>query len=118
VKDGGVNPYEGDLKAYRQLIMDQRRKERSDARKAKKQKKSGSDKAANGSQKLTVNAVQMAQLEAKIDKLTRQKQELEARMANEHVAQDPSQLAELAASYDQINGDLTATEAAWFDAQS
>ena len=118
VKDGGVNPYEGDLKAYRQLIMDQRRKERSDARKAKKQKKSASNEAANGSEKPSVNAVQMAQLEAKIDTLTRQKQELEVQMANEQVAQDPSQLAELAASYDQISVDLTATEAAWFDAQS
>jgi ATP-binding cassette subfamily F protein 3 len=117
VKDGGVNPYEGDLKAYRRLIMDQRRKERSDARKAKKKKKSGSDKVVNGPKKPTVNAVQMAELEAKIDVLTEQKKTLEAQMANEQVAQDPNQLAELAASYDQINGDLTATEAAWFDAQ-
>jgi predicted phage-related endonuclease len=98
--------------------MDQRRKERSDARKAKKQKKSGSDKVVNGPKEPTVNAVQMAELEAKIDVLTEQKKTLEAQMANEQVAQDPNQLAELAASYDQINGDLTATEAAWFDAQS
>jgi hypothetical protein len=34
------------------------------------------------------------------------------------VAQDHGQLAELAASYEQIDSDLMATEAAWFEAQS
>ena len=122
VKDGGVRSYEGDLKAYRQLIMDQRRKERSDARNAKKQKKSNADKSGGPTVKPavkpTVNAAQMAELEAKIDVLTQQKQELEAQMAHEQVAQDQGQLAELAASYEQINSDLMATEAAWFEAQS
>ena len=122
VKDGGVRSYEGDLKAYRQLIMDQRRKERSDARNAKKQKKSNADKSGGQTVKPavkpTVNAAQMAELEAKIDVLTQQKQELEAQMAHEQVAQDQGQLAELAASYEQINNDLMATEAAWFEAQS
>ena len=122
VKDGGVRSYEGDLKAYRQLIMDQRRKERSDARNAKKQKKSNADKSGGPTVKPavkpTVNAAQMAELEAKIDVLTQQKQELEAQMAHEQVAQDQGQLAELAASYEQINNDLMATEAAWFEAQS
>ena len=122
VKDGGVRSYEGDLKAYRQLIMDQRRKERSDARNAKKQKKSNADKSGGPTVKLavkpTVSAAQMAELEAKIDVLTQQKQELEAQMAHEQVAQDQGQLAELAASYEQINSDLMATEAAWFEAQS
>ena len=122
VKDGGVRSYEGDLKAYRQLIMDQRRKERSDARSAKKQKKSNADKSGGPTVKPavkpTVNAAQMAELEAKIDVLTQQKQELEAQMAHEQVAQDQGQLAELAASYEQINNDLMATEAAWFEAQS
>ena len=122
VKDGGVRSYEGDLKAYRQLIMDQRRKERSDARNAKKQKKSNADKSGGPTVKPavkpTVGAAQMAELEAKIDVLTQQKQELEAQMAHEQVAQDQGQLAELAASYEQINNDLMATEAAWFEAQS
>jgi hypothetical protein len=122
VKDGGVRSYEGDLKAYRQLIMDQRRKERSDARNAKRQKKSNVDKSGGPTVKPavkpTVGAAQMAELEAKIDVLTQQKQELEAQMAHEQVAQDQGQLAELAASYEQINNDLMATEAAWFEAQS
>jgi ATP-binding cassette subfamily F protein 3 len=122
VKDGGVRSYEGDLKAYRQLIMDQRRKERSDARNAKKQKKSNADKSGGPTVKPavkpTVNAAQMAELEAKIDVLTQQKQELEEQMAHEQVAQDHGQLAELAASYEQIDSDLMATEAAWFEAQS
>ena len=103
VKDGGVRSYEGDLKAYRQLIMDQRRKERSDARNAKKQKKSNADKSGGPTVKPavkpTVGAAQMAELEAKIDVLTQQKQELEAQMAHEQVAHDQGQLAELAASY-------------------
>jgi predicted phage-related endonuclease len=60
----------------------------------------------------------MAELEAKIDVLTQQKQELEEQMAHEQVAQDHGQLAELAASYEQIDSDLMATEAAWFEAQS
>jgi ATP-binding cassette subfamily F protein 3 len=117
VKDGGVMSYEGDLKAYRQLIMDQRRKERSQARIAKKQKKSSADQRVATGVNPTVNAAQMAELEAKIAALTEQKKELEVQMSREKVAQDQNQLAELAASYDQINSDLTATEAAWFEAQ-
>ena len=39
VKDGYVNNYEDDLETYRKLVIDQRRKEKSDAKKDRKNKK-------------------------------------------------------------------------------
>ncbi len=80
VKDGSVTSYDGDLEAYRQLIMEQRRKERPDARKAKKQKKSGTKETVANGNKPSGNPVQIAKLEAKIEALTAQKTDLEAQM--------------------------------------
>ena len=118
VKDGSVMSYDGDLEAYRQLIMEQRRKERSDARKAKKQKKSGAEEAVANGNKPSGNPVQIAKLEAEIEALTAQKTDLEAQMSTQQVAQDQTQLTQLAQAHEQINTDLTALEAAWFEAQS
>ena len=118
VKDGSVMPYDGDLEAYRQLIMEQRRKERSDARKAKKDKKSGADEAVTERPRPSGNPVQIAKLEAEIEALTAQKNALEAEMSSHDVAQDPSRLAALAIDYEQVKTDLSAREAAWFDAQA
>lgn len=118
VKDGSVMPYDGDLEAYRQLIMEQRRKERSDARKAKKDKKSGADEVVTERPRPPGNPVQIAKLEAEIEALTAQKHALEAEMSSHDVAQDPSRLAALAIDYEQVKTDLAAREAAWFDAQA
>lgn len=118
VKDGSVMPYDGDLEAYRQLIMEQRRKERSDARKAKKDKKSGADEVVTERPRPSGNPVQIAKLEAEIEALTAQKHALEAEMSSHDVAQDPSRLAALAIDYEQVKTDLAAREAAWFDAQA
>lgn len=111
-------PYDGDLEAYRQLIMEQRRKERSDARKAKKDKKSGADEAVTERPRPSGNPVQIAKLEAEIEALTARKNTLEAEMSSHDVAQDPSRLAALAIDYEQVKTDLSAREAAWFDAQA
>ena len=118
VKDGSVMSYDGDLEAYRQLIMEQRRKERSDARKAKKQKKSGTKETVANGNKPSGNPVQIAKLEAEIEALTAQKTDLEAQMSTGQVAQDQTQLTQLAQAHEQINTDLTTLEAAWFEAQS
>ncbi len=118
VKDGSVMPYDGDLEAYRQLIMEQRRKERSDARKAKKHKKSGANEPVTERMKPSGNPVQIAKLESEIDALTAQKNDIEAEMSSHDVAQDPSRLAALAIDYEKIKTDLSAREAAWFEAQA
>ena len=39
IKDGSANPYNDDLEAYRHLIIEQRRKERSDTKKKNKENK-------------------------------------------------------------------------------
>jgi ATP-binding cassette subfamily F protein 3 len=111
VKDGGVAPYEGDLLAYRQLIMDQRRKERSDARKAKKEKKSKGDKPTS------VNPMQITKLEAEIDTLSAQKADIEAQMSADKAVRDQALMAELATRYDKINAELNAREDAWLALQ-
>jgi ATP-binding cassette subfamily F protein 3 len=53
IKDGTVQPYDDDLEAYRQLIMDQRKNERGDAKKDRKQKKDA--KRIGGNDKIYAN---------------------------------------------------------------
>lgn len=73
VADGGCHAYDGDIDAYRQHVMDQRKRERKEAReanKAGKEKKSSND-----------NEKDAKKLEKKIAELTRKRDDLENEIA-------------------------------------
>jgi ATP-binding cassette subfamily F protein 3 len=113
VRDAGVAPYDDDLEGYRNLIMDQRRRERSDAKKNKKDKKNQkSNKKTNGSGNNSIQA-----LEAKLTDLSEQKQVLENEMASSKAINKPALMDELLSQYAVMEQTLSETEAAWFEAQ-
>ena len=109
VRDAGVAPYEGDLDAYRGLIMDQRREERAQARKSKK-----TQKAKPAAKTDTAKA---EKLEAELAKFTAQKTELEAAMSQPDAMADSAKMEQLLAEYAQVETQIGETEKAWFDTQ-
>ncbi len=110
VKDGSVTPYNDDLEAYRQLVIDQRRKERSDAKKDKKDKKDHKK-----SKKNKRNPVE--KLEKKVNKYTAEKLALETEMATPKAINKPGVMDELLAQYAVVQTSLEEAEAAWLEAQ-
>ncbi|MDG1691045.1 MAG: ABC-F family ATP-binding cassette domain-containing protein [Alphaproteobacteria bacterium] len=109
VRDAGVAPYEGDLDAYRGLIMEQRREERAQARKSKK-----TQKAKPAAKTDTAKA---EKLEAELAKFTAQKTELEAAMSHPDAMADSAKMEQLLAEYAQVETQIGETEKAWFDTQ-
>ena len=109
VRDAGVAPYEGDLDAYRGLIMDQRREERARARKSKK-----TQKAKPAAKTDTAKA---EKLETELAKFTAQKTELEAAMSHPDAMADSAKMEQLLAEYAQVETQIGETEKAWFDTQ-
>lgn len=71
VADGACKPYDGDVDAYRQLVIEQRKKERKEAKQAGKSKKADVPEADKEAKKL----------EKKIEDLTRQRDKLENEIA-------------------------------------
>ena len=117
VKDGGVSAYDGDLQAYRGLIMEQRRQERADARKNKKAKQAdpvetSPPAAAKGDPK------KAAKLEAQLEKLLQQKTDLEAALSAPEALADEPLLQKILADYAAVEKQVDELETAWIEAQT
>ena len=110
VKDAGVAAYDGDLEAYRALIMDQRRKERADARKNKK-----SSKTETSTQR--PDSAKADKLETKLGKLTQDKADLESAMSEPDAVADTKKMEKLLAQYATLEKDISETETQWFACQ-
>jgi len=110
IKDGKVTPYNDDLEAYRQLIIDQRKKERNDAKKDRKQKKDDKPAANNNNQ-------QVEKLEKNLEKLTAEKAALEAEMVKPEVASKLETMQELLARYALVQKEVELAEMEWMQAQ-
>lgn len=110
VKDGMVKPYNDDLEAYRQLVIDQRKKERSDGKKNNKK-----NKDYKKSKKKSGNSLEKA--EKKLNKWSEEKAALEAEMATPKAINKPGLMDELLAKYNEVQREVEAAEAAWIAAQ-
>jgi ATP-binding cassette subfamily F protein 3 len=109
VQNGGVQPYTDDLEAYRRLVIDQRRKERSDAKKDKKEntyKKSKKKKKPKSPEKL----------EKTFNKWNEEKTALETEMAHPKAINQPALMAELVEKYTAVQKEVEKAEAAWLKA--
>lgn len=102
VADGTCKSYDDDLDAYRQLVVQQRRKERSDG--TKKEKKKDVQAEANP------KAKELQKLEEKLAELTLRKDAMDNEMAEAH--NDPKQLKRLSKTYDDLQKEIAATEKA------
>lgn len=111
VKDGAVTPYNDDLEAYRRLIIDQRRKERSDSKKQKRENKKSKKK------KKDPKKVSIDKLEKNLNKCSEEKAAIEAEMSTPKAINKPGLMDELLEKYTIIEKELKAAEEAWVKAQ-
>ncbi len=99
VAEGGCRPYEDDVEAYRNLIMRQRKKERTEAKQAGKKNKGGNEFDK-----------ERAKLEKKVAQLTHERDELETAMAN---ATNAHTLTDLTKTLARKAQELAAAEEQW-----
>ncbi len=109
IKDGAVTPYTDDLEAYRRLIIDQRRKERSDSKKNKKEKKN-KKKSKNKKENPTQT------LEKNLNKWTEEKNSIEVEIGSEKAIGDEKYMTNLLSRYDIVQKEVEEAEAAWLEA--
>ncbi len=111
VADGGCRPYDGDVEAYRELIISQRRKERADAKQSSRKNKEERKK-----EKVSPLVKEAKQLEKKITDLTSKREAVENEIANLSMnskkAYNP-QLKDLNISLSRLNQELQDVEKEW-----
>jgi ATP-binding cassette subfamily F protein 3 len=125
VAGGTVAPYDGDLDDYRRLLLEQRRAERRRARDARP------DKAPAASRKDKRRAAAEARAavadlrkaiktaETRLEKLTRKKQALEARLAEPEIYNGPTAaLLALQLEHGALKQAIAEAEEAWLGAQA
>jgi ATP-binding cassette subfamily F protein 3 len=110
VKDGGVHPYNDDLEAYRTLIIEQRKKERSDVKKKNKDNKN--EKKSKHSKKN-----QSDKIEKQLNKLLEERKEIETQMEHPKAINQPKLMAELLDKYSSLQKEIEATEKSWVEEQ-
>ncbi len=122
VRDGGVEPFEGDLEDYQRLLTEQRREERErqrgetgaapDPRKQDRKAAAEARAATSGLRK------KVAEAEARLEKLTRAKEILEGRLADPATYESGAdKLNDLQRQHRDIVSALEKTEESWLKAQ-
>ncbi len=117
VKDGTCVPYEDDMDAYRALIIDQRRREKADAKaqaKASKEDRKAESEKRKAQEQLRKT---LEKAEKALAKLQQQKAELEAEMAKPKAIALIELMRELQTQYSVVQKEIDETEAVWLDAQ-
>jgi len=105
VADGTCQPYNDDLDAYRNLIVQQRRKEREQARKETRGDKTDTKKSSKDT-----NEKDIQKLEEKIADLSARKDAMENEMAVCSSSGDAKQLKRLTLSYEALQKELSDAE--------
>ncbi|NBX02583.1 MAG: ABC transporter ATP-binding protein, partial [Alphaproteobacteria bacterium] len=108
VADGTCKPYDGDLEDYRKLIVQQRRREREDAKKEARGNKNEKPKDAP---KLTKAEKEAAKLEQKLAELNAKKDALENDIANVCASGDTHQLKDLNTTHASLQKQIGKLEA-------
>jgi ATP-binding cassette subfamily F protein 3 len=109
VKDGKVQNFTGDLESYKQLIIDQRRKERSADRAENREKKNNNKKAKEKKD----NSIK--KVEQEIEKWSSEKQRLEKEMATTQALNKPSYMNELTEKYKIAQSQIDSYEAKYLE---
>ena len=125
VRDGHVAPFEGDMADYRALTLD--RKLRSDdastssvsvVREASSSKKEKRQISAERRKDSSALSKRVKKAEALVERLTREKQDILAQLAEPALYQDrPEEAKRLQQQIGWLQRDLDAAEAAWIDGQ-
>ena len=132
VGDGGVGSFDGDLGDYRTLLLKQRRGERAEARAAKAEARSAKAETGDGTiskkdrrkaaadARAAVADLRKAAREAekRMARLTRQKSDLETRLADPEVYNGPTaKLMDLQVRHGEVKRKIAEAEDAWLEAQ-
>jgi len=110
VKDGTCTPYNDDVDSYRRLIIEQRRKERSDAKKETKNKKIENKAKSPKNNKLI-------QAEKDLERLSRELASIEAAMAEPQALSSPKLMNDLITQYAKTQKQVELAETTWLNAQ-
>jgi ATP-binding cassette, subfamily F, member 3 len=113
VKDGAVQSFADDLDAYRQLIIDQRRNERSQARKAAKKEAEKAKEAP----KPKANPQKITKAEEDMERLSQKVKAIEAELAGEKALGNPDEMQRLLDAYEQTKAALEKAEENWLSLQ-
>ena len=108
VKDNAVTPYSDDLEQYRRLVMEQRRKERADAKKDRKDKQKKKKKTSH---------TEVKSAEKDMEKFTLVKNSLEEKMATNEAINNPDKMSKLLEEYTRNQEKLDAAETIWLNSQ-
>ena len=130
VADGTVSPYDGDLEGYRKLVLAQRQSERRAARAQERPRDRAGDAARAKARRTSAGAAAEAraataelrkkarQSEALVDKLNREKADLERRLADPAaVRNDGGALQDLQRRHGALVQALSEAEEAWLALQ-
>lgn len=117
VKDGGVENFTGNLEEYRELIIEQRRKERSGARKEKN--KDNNDNRGNRKNNKSKNKKNYAleKAEQNLSRWSKEVQELENEMSSEKAMNHTGFMNDLLDRYKIAQKEFEVSETAWLEAQ-
>jgi len=109
VADGTCKPYDGDLDAYRELIVQQRKREREQEKKNARNQKTAP--ATQEAPKLNKAEKEAAKQEKKVADIKLRKDAMENEIATCSAEGDPKQLKDLYRSYEELQTQLGAAEA-------
>jgi len=113
VKDQKVTPFEGDLEDYRKFTIQAKRDERKEERK----NKTKSDTPEPEKPKKSKNLSKLEKIERDVARLTKEKEELEDRMADPDFYNGGHNVAAIQKTYDQVSKDLADFEEEWLALQ-
>ena len=120
VKDGACSDFDGDLEDYRKFIIKSRREEKN----AEKKQKAAAEAApvakplveAPASKTSPAHAKKMEKMEREIERLTREKEKLEAEMNQPGFFNDTVRAAAAQKKHQQLTAELATQEEAWLAA--
>ena len=120
VKDGAVQPFDGDLDDYRRLLAEQRRQERA-GRQAERaaapvDRKEQRRAAAEARAQLAPLRQEIREIEKRIQALEKEKQRIEAKLADTALYSNPAAATEQQIALHDVQTRLDAAEEAWLDA--
>lgn len=115
VKDAAVTNFTGDLEDYKALVVEQRRREKSGAKKEKNENKN--DKSDKKNKQKNKNSNSLEKAEQTLNKWTEEKELLEKEMTTPKAINKPDYMNELVEKYKIATSELEKAEADWLEAQ-
>jgi ATP-binding cassette subfamily F protein 3 len=117
VKDGDVHNFKGDLEEYKQLVVEQRRKERSGAKKEKNAEKSEKKegKGAGKKDKKNKKNYKLEKAEQNLDHWKKEMMHIENEMATEKAIHNANYMNDLIAKYATVQKEFEKAESDWLE---